>query len=415
VYRRRLCAAARAWHWILTLAAAIPGAALAQTHFTPYADAQYEQDTNYFDISTHVPQPIGNNGPGTGLSYERYRAGFEAEYDWGQQEFIANAEGRRFQFQDFTILDHDEYLVHGGLKWKLGGIFDGLLDYSRERSQVSYLNFNAVATEFEQLYLQVQDIATASANIQISPEWRLENQGKINNLDSPRPNYPNLTLREDSVDEGFKYTGFANLSAGVVAEYLDGRFTSGNEFLVTPRYHQVSADLAADYSLSGLSVFHGAVGYTKRDLEQAGTISGLTGLISYERDLTAKTSVLAKLSRALNVYYSGAAPEIDTIGELDIVWQATSKIGLLAGYQWQHSDIGATDIVGYVAPSRVDRLQTPSASAKYQVLEWLSLRPYVQFQSRQSSIRDYEFIGNTYGVEVEVRFGAPQRLTLTRP
>jgi hypothetical protein len=415
VDRRRLRAAVTVLlRTALIVTAVAPGAALAQTHFTPYADAAYEYDTNYFALPTKEPPPLGNDGPTRSDSFEKYKAGIDAAYDWSLQELFLDAEGRRFEYTHFTTLDHDEYLVHGGLKWKLASLLDGVFDYQRERSQVSYLNFNANQAAYTQLYLQTQDIATASINIQITPEWRLENHGKINNLDSPRPGYPDLTVRENSIDEGFKYTGFANLSAGLVADYLDGRFTSG-EFLVTPKYHQTSAEFAADYTLSGLSVFHGAVGYTNRDQEQAGNVSGLTGLISYERDLTGKTSVSVRFSRAINVYVTAAAPEIDTTAEIDAVWHATTKIGVIAGYQYLHSNIGATDIIGVIAPSRVDRMQTPSLSVKYQALDWLSLRPYVQYQTRQSSFDVYSFTGAMYGVELEARLGQPLPLTLARP
>jgi hypothetical protein len=264
------------------------------------------------------------------------------------------------------------------------------------------------------VYLQLQDTGTASINIQVAPEWRLESQGKVSNLDSPRPGYPNLSLRENSIDEGFKYGGFANLSAGLVAEYLDGHFTSG-EFIVTPKYHQTSVDFAADYTLSGLSVFHGAIGYTNRVQEQAGNIAGLTGLISYERDLTGKTSVSVKVGRAINNYVTAAASEIDTTAEIDAVWHASKKIGVMAGYQYLHSSIAATDIIAVIAPARVDRLQTPSLSIKYQALDWLSLRPYLQYQKRQSSDSVYTFNGNTYGIELEARLGQPVPLTLARP
>jgi hypothetical protein len=424
VDRRRLRAAVtlflctarirRAWHLILILGAGCPGATLAQTHFTPYADAAYEYNSNFFALANNVPEPLGSSGPTRSDSFEKYKAGFEAVYDWSLQEFFANAEGRRFEYKNFTTLDHDEYLVHGGLKWKLASLLDGVLDYQRVRSQVSYLQFNATQLSFTQLYLQVQDVGSASINIQLSPEWRLENQGKVNNLDSPRPGYPNLTVRENSIDEGFKYVGFANLSAGLVAEYLDGHFTSG-AFLVSPKYHQTSADFAADYTLSGLSIFHGAIGYTNRDEGQAGNVSGLTGLISYERDLTGKTSVSVKVGRAINVYVTAAAPEIDTTAEINAVWNATTKIGAIVGYQYLHSNIGATDIIGVIAPARVDRLQTPSLSVKYQVLDWLSLRPYMQYQKRGSSDPSYVFSGNMYGIELEARLGQPQPLTLVRP
>ena len=432
--RRRLSA-------LLILAGALPAAAWAQTppqqltHFTPYADAAYEYDSNLFALANDVPEPLDSAGrPTRSDSFERYKAGFEGTYDWSLQELFGTAEFRQFEYQNFTSLSHSEYLVHGGLRWKADGLLDGVVDYSRERTQVSYLLFNAVqlnpngtttvqTNALTQLYLQVQDLATASLNVQFTPEWRLENQAKINDVDSPRPFYPDLAVREDSLDEGFKYTGFANLSAGLTGEYLYGHFTSG-EFLLSPSYHQTSVDFAADYTLSGLSVFHGAVGYSSRTQQaepgvtgqQSGNISGLTGLLWYQRDLTGKTSINLKLSRAINVYITAATPEVDTIAELDAQWDATDKISVLLGYQYQHSSIGATDIVGVISPSRTDNLQTPSLAVRWQVLDWLSLRPYMQYQTRGSTDPAiYNFSGGIYGVQLEVRFGKQPPMLFVRP
>jgi hypothetical protein len=236
----------------------------------------------------------------------------------------------------------------------------------------------------------------------MSPEWRLESQGKVNDLESPRPGLPNLTLREDSIHEDLRYLGVANLSAGLDGQYLDGHFNNG-DFFDTPNYRQSTAGLAADYMLSGLSTFHGAIGYTDRVIEYAGSISGLTGLLSYERALTGKTSIMLKLSRAINTYISGAIPEVDTVAELDATWNATAKIKVTAGYQWLHSSFAAVDVDGVLTTPRVDRLQTPTASVIYQPLQWLIVRPYGQYQVRSSTLDLFSLHGTIVGLELEGR------------
>ncbi|MGH8231202.1 MAG: hypothetical protein ACRESY_05205 [Steroidobacteraceae bacterium] len=374
-----------------------------QTHFTPYADAAYELNSNLFDLSDSQPEAVGHDGPTRSDRVFRARIGFDAAYDWSRQEFFFNGEARRFDYDHFTQLNHDEYLLHGGWKWQIASLLDGLLDVSRERSIVPFLQFDETLVPITQLYLQVQTVGTASINLQVTPEWRLESQGKINNQDSPRPGLPDLQLRENSIQEAIRYVGFANLSAGIDGSYLQGRFSNG-VFFNEPNYHQTTADLAADYSLSGLSTFHGAIGYTDRQLEQAGRISGLTGLLSYERQLTGKTSFVVKLSRAINTYISAATPEVDTAAELDVAWNATEKIKVAAGYQWLHSSFSETQIAGVITASRVDRIQTPTLSVRYQPFDWLLVRPYGQYQTRSSSIDFYSFNGTVYGIELEARF-----------
>jgi len=401
----------RFWPRILILALACPGAAQLdfpatfppQTHFTPYADGAYEHDSNLFAISSSAPEPLSRNGPSLSDTLWKVRAGFDSAYDLDLQEFFLIAEGRRFTYDQFTQLTHDEYLVHGGWNWKVASILDGVLDYSRERTMVSFLTINTEAlSAAEQLFLQVQSIATASINVQMTPEWRLQSQGKLNDEDIALPGDPNLALREESVHEGLRYVGFANLSAGLDGEYLRGNFTGG-AFLVTPGYRQSTAEFAADYVLSGLSSFHGAVGYTDRIMERAGSISGLTGLATYQRNLTGKTSITLKLSRAINTYITAASPEVDTGAEADVAWNATTKIKVQAGYQYLHSSFSATDLAGVLTASRVDRLQTPTFSVIYQPTNWLLVRPYAQYQTRTSTIGIFSFHGTVYGLELEGR------------
>jgi hypothetical protein len=218
----------RAWLGIVILAVAFPGAALAQldfpetvpppTHFTPYADGAYEHNSNIFALSSSAPRPVGRNGPSLSDSTWKVRAGFDSAYDWGLQEFFAIAEGRRFTYDLFTQLSHDEYLLHGGWNWKIASVLDGVLDYERQRSMVSFLQFNATQFANEQLYLQVQSVAIASINVQMSPEWRLQSKGKLNDQNMQLPGTPDLTLHEESIHEGLRYVGFANLSAGLDGE-----------------------------------------------------------------------------------------------------------------------------------------------------------------------------------------------------
>lgn len=408
----RLARPARSWWGCLFLALGAPTAALAQldfpveqpplTHFIPYADGEWQHNSNLFALSDSSPRPAGRDGPSLSDSWWEERAGFDAVYEWSLQEIFATAEFRHFSYDQFTQLNHNEYLVHAGWNWKVASLLDGVIDYQRQRSMESFLQLNAMSTASDQLYLQVQDIATANINLQVTPEWRLQSLGKLNDQNTQLPGTPDLTLHEESIHEGLRYVGFANLSAGLDAEYLRGTF-NGGAFLVTPGYRQGTAEFAADYVLSGLSSFHGAIGYTDRVMEQAGRVSGLTGLLSYQRQLTGKTSFVVKLSRAINTYITAASPEVDTAAELDVTWAATSKIEVDLGYQWLHSSFSATDLAGVLTAARTDRLQTPSLSVKYQPLKWLLVHPFFQYQKRSSTIDLFTFNGTLYGIELEGR------------
>jgi len=237
---------------------------------------------------------------------------------------------------------------------------------------VSFLEFTGT-----QLYVQVQSVTTASANLQFTPDWRLQSQGVINNLDSPRPGHLSLSLTEGSIHEGLRYVGVARLSAGIDAIFLHRHF-NGEEFILTPRYNQTTVEAAAQYVATGLSSFDGAVGYTRRIQENGETLGGPTGLLAYQRDLTGLTSINIRLSRAINTYVTYGSTEIDSGVALVATWNPTANIAVNPGYQWTYSNFPGADLAGLapVGVERVDHYQLATLSVKYEARNWLSLRLY---------------------------------------
>ena len=387
------------WGCAVVLAALFPAAGWAQLHAMPYADITYQYNSNVFALPSSAPEPLGNHGPTFSDQYLEERAGVNALYDWSLQEFYANLEGRHYGYEQLSALSHDEYLLHGGMKWHLGYLFDGVLDYRRERSMVSFQEFTAT-----RLYVQVERVTTASANFQFTPDWRLQSRGVISNLDSPRPGFPSLSLTENSIHEGLRYVGVSKLSAGIDAIFLHGHF-NGEEFILTRRYNQTTVEAAAQYVATGLSSFDGAVGYTRRNQEGGETLSGPSGLLAYKRNLTGLTSIDIKLSRAFNTYLTYGGAEIDTGVALGATWNPTAKIAVSPGYQWTYSTFPGADLAGLapVGTERVDHYQLATLTVKYEARKWLSLRLYGQYETRSSDVGVYSFNRRLFGLELEVR------------
>jgi hypothetical protein len=380
-----------------------PVLALAEGVLTPYAAEDIEHNTNVFDLSPGDGIPVGKHGPGLADTFFEERAGVEGTYFLDQQKFFGTAEFRHFDYDNFTVLDHNEELIDGGLKWKLTSPVDGQFEYKHEQRMVQFQDL-AAAT---QLILETENSATASVNVTVTPEWRLETLAKDHVLDSPRVDFPGLSLHEDSIQEGLKYLGVANLAAGVEAQYLDGKYNH-DALAITPYYHQISAGLAATYTISGLTNFTGELGYTHRSDPTTSGLSGLTGSIGYRHNVTAKTSVTVQLTRALNTYLTTGGNEIDTTAGANVNYQATYKILIRAGYSYTNSNFpGQPD--GAVTIDRVDHFQTANLDLTYQVLRWLSIRPYARYQSRHSNESIFSFDGNIIGVELLVKQLRPTR------
>lgn len=381
-------------HWLcLIWMAGAPALALADGTVTPYAAADIERNSNIFYLPKGA-MPIGKNGPTFADTFLQTRAGVEGVYQVDRQRFFGTAEFRRFDYNEFTQLNHNEQLYDGGLKWKLGGSVDGLLEYKHNRRMVLFQDLTGPSS----LTLETENDATASVNVNVTPEWRVESAAKDRELNSPRIDVPTLSLREDSIREGLKYLGVANLSAGLEAEYLRGKYSHDTTAL-NPNYHQTSVAVAATYIASGWTDFNGNLGYTRRADPTNSGLSGVTGSLAYQHRITGKTSINVKLNRAINTYVTTGGNEIDTSAAVGLNWQATYKIQVRADYSYTNSKFPQAPNVA-LATDRVDHFQNATVEMTYQVLHWLSIRPYARYQTRHSNSPINEFNANVVGVEL---------------
>jgi hypothetical protein len=89
-------------------------------------------------------------------------------------------------------------------------------------------------------------------------------------------------------------------------------------------------------------------------------------------------------------------------------YQATYKILVRAGYSYTDSKFPGTPN-GAATIDRADHLQFATLDMTYQVLHWLSIRPYARYQARHSNVEGFTFDGNIIGVELLAKQFRPNR------
>ena len=377
--------------WVAALLAS-PVSALAQLALTTAAaDTQYEYNSNVFALQKGSVTPFG--GTNFGDSDLSYGGELDASYLWSQQQFYATVLGNEYHYDRFQELNHSDNTLIAGWDWKVGRIWDGILDVEHIRSMVSF--WNVIGTS---LVVQTEQREMGRASVQATPDWRVEFTGLTHKIDQPQAGAPNLSVTESSGQVGIKYTGTAGVTAGVDGNYLRGSFSdTGTNF--EPGYSQTSGGLTATDEVTGLSTFRGQIGYTRRSSDTGGnSISAVTGDLDYKRNLTGKTKVEIDLSRQINIYIASSTSEIDSIATLSANWQATYKINVLLGYTFtyrQLPDEGNALVGGVFVPNgttQTQRLNTPSLTVTYEPVRWLVLKPYVNYQTRAST----NFVGGNF-------------------
>ena len=381
------------------LAAALPLPARAQFSGSASATGQYESNSNVFDLQSGVAPP-GNSNFRRSDTYFAYGAAFDGSYLFGKQELYATGSTKEFDYQRFTDLDHNDYRIDMGLKWKLSDFLDGKLSVIRSRSMVPF--YDLVGAELSDLSLSLvtEQRETAMIGFKLSSDWRLEGTGFTSKMEQPIPGAPNLQLTQTSGAASVLYTGFGAFTSGFTAAYLTGDYSGANGIL-DPSYHQASAALTADYK-SGRAAFEGEVGYSRRNSATGiDNTSGLTGLLDLKYQATRKTVFTAKIDRTINSYFLNAGSEIDTDASASVNWQATYKLNVSGGYMFSYRNFPGQGN-NPVGSERVDIQETVNFALNYQPQRWLQISPYANVQTRRSTFIGGHFSSNIYGVMLTV-------------
>lgn len=385
----------------------------AATFFSPFATLGYQHNSNVFMRPTGMPAFAGEGITALGDSILNYEAGLNTEYDWGPADQLTlGAEATRYQYDRFSSLNHNEYDFSAGLVWRLGPLVDGTANFRQSHFMAPFTE-----TFTTQLLVDTERTADVMVRVLMTPEWRLDLTPRLHDLDTPLPGFPDFKLHETTGIAGLDYLGFGRLTAGVQFIYDDGRYERIAE---ATRYQQHEADVTASYKLHGFSTFSFSAGYTTRNSEAntadsvplpggggtfggfggtLGKTSSFSGSLTYQRQLTGKTSANLSLFRRVDSYAAGANPEIGTGGQVGVTWKPDPKFTFNLKYGLTQDQIQG-GLVVLSGTNRTDRAQTAVFEARYLALSWLTIRPYVNWARARSNFTLGNYSATIVGIDV---------------
>ena len=178
-----------------------------------------------------------------------------------------------------------------------------------------------------------------------------------------------------------------------------------------PDVAQVSVLAALDYKVTGLTTLDATLGLTKRtqgvlvDAKKA-----WTGSLAYRRQLTAKTSVNAQVTRAFNSYVFAGTSELDTTEAIGADWEVTRKIAVTIGYQHTKSDflndgtaVNANNPQDLALLGRLDKVDLGIVAINYSPLRWLTIQPHYNRLRRNSTQLQLSYNDTIIGIDVTVK------------
>lgn len=407
VIRRR--SVATAWLAAGLILLLVPRA-WALTDFTPYATVGFEHNSNVFARPAGDAPFAASGNTRLGDTIERYLLGVETWLAWDRNRVTLDAQGQRFEYNNFSELSHYEHKLDGKFDWYLNSVVDGSFTYEDLRQMQSLAD-----TLSDQLEVQNDRAATGTLRLHVTPRWRVDLQPKWHELDSPLPQYPRFGLREKGGAASLNYLGINKLTAGLRVEYTDGSY---HQIVAATKFHQTTGQLTADYAVTGLSSFTGQLGYTRRSNALinpseaptgsagiggvVGDTSAATGTLGFRRQLSVKTTVNLSVFREVDSYVAGANSEIGTGGDAGITWDPDVKFSLSLHYRQTNQSIKGQLAIANFA-NRSDKSHLAEFYVKYYVRKWLTLRPYVTRDQRSSNFKDANFTTTLLGVDLTAR------------
>jgi hypothetical protein len=391
----------------------LPERLIAESNFKPRASVGYASNSNVFLLADSASDPVGKKGPSRSDTVMTYIGGLDADLLFGRQRLYATGQVSRAQFSQFDELSHNEYLLDGGLQWKLGRVVDGKVDYRQERRMLSFANLDQTTRPDQApLILETEKDYGGAFNVDVMPSLRIETSAKRRDVDSARPptvanpvGVFGLGLRENIVVEGLKYIGVAKLSTGFEAQQINGHLSNVYDANVaTPvqvDYKQSALNLVATYKRSDRFTYNLEAGSTRREQSDTGTVSAFTYLLGVTHALTPKTSIRLQVNRGVeNDLSTYQDSQLSTGQRVGLTWSPTQRTSLLFDQEWRAAEFSGQLVAG---SARKDNYRSFSVELRYRPIPWLAFHPYFRNEVRRSNSVFYEYDADLIGIDLEVR------------
>ena len=394
--------------------------AVADANINPYGTVTVEHNSNVFGRPDYAP-PLASSGIyGFGDTIERYLAGVSGDYAWSQERLTLTAEGRHDDYDRFTPLNHNEYRLQGELAWNITSLLGGTVSFRQAQYMAPLID--TLAT---QISLNKEKIASALVHMSLTPVWRIDLTPGVHELEAPLPpQYPDFHLRDKSAAATLNYLGISKLTAGLEVAYATGRYYG---IVDATRFHTKSASFRADYAVTGFSSFSLTLGYTQRSssltgqfvsqpglgvvntaASVAGTTVGTTGSLSYRRNLSEKTAFTVRAFRDIQSYFAGANPEVETGGAFSLTWNPDIKFSFALDYTQTRQVIPGVQAITDFA-DREDHSRHAALGVKYFAFSWLTVRPYLSYDKRDSNLALANYSATMVGIDFAARWLGPEQ------
>lgn len=394
---------------LLIPAAAIGAAApvcSAEYAFGAAIGAQY--DSNAFQLAAIEGQPLVEGVPDDRDDIARTITadGSMTVGGQGPLRLQFNASFSRYESGTSARLDRNDYTFGSTLVWRLSQAMDLNITAYQNRLPLGLADVGgdeAAQTETTQ--------ATATLNIRPTPRWQVALAPGWHKDRTALVDAPDFALEEKIGSASISYLGAGSVVPGLSVKGTRGEYEG---IANATRYRQRTIEGTLKYEATGLSSFNFALGHTQRStrlvvpsndpmaIALEDDDSALTGMVSYHRVLSVKTTFDISAFRYFEQYDAGVNTTVGTGLNASVNWAPTAKLGVNLSTTVIHADI-MNVTQGTAGGERRDLLRGHTFSLSYQATRIVGLRTYVTRSIRRSEVWLDQYNSTQVGLEMTAR------------
>jgi hypothetical protein len=304
-------------------------------------------------------------------------------------------------------LSRDDYTFSVSVNWRPSQLYDVTLRGTQNRLPLGLADIGGQSS-----VAQTSSGVQGTVRVRPTPRWQLSLTPGWTETKTPREDTQTLRLRETSYGASIEFLGAGRLVPGIGASQSQNVYSGVED---ATRYKQRAVYGSLGYRFTDVTAFALTAGQTTRTTTlrststdpsaaaNAGDESAFTGSLSFNRRLTAKTSVDVSVFRGFQVYDAGVNTSIGTGFRTGVNWAATRKISasLSAAHIW--STIENVPVDG-VPIQRKDLERSYSLGTRYLATRLTSISANVTRNIRNSQVGSDQYNSTVASLSLSVSF-----------
>jgi hypothetical protein len=310
------------------------------TGFTFGPGETIEHDSNVLRLSGTQPglPVVGDTSYTTDLM-----ASFNQTY--GREQVSASATIGRVLYEHLSLYDFTQQDIRAALTSSMPYSVEASIDFVRTSALAHF-------ADFESTIRDVIDFNALNAKVDFPLEanWRGVLDGSVSQLTNSAVSEQSSDVNTAEIDGGIRFQPVTGNHVDLLLRSVEGTYPNNSPAsLIPPGYHDVGADLRANWTFSGASHLQGRAGFVRRSNDQMfyfNTITGETELLdrnfsgpAYDLTYTWQVSAASRLT-LFGLRMVGPSGDNNFLTatthtfKFTPSYQASAKIEVDAYYQW---------------------------------------------------------------------------------